>query len=143
MEDDGADDGLLAAIKSKIEAGGQLQLGVREAGRIRELEEENVRMSFQLKQLKNVMAVSQGASDAYLAVVAKLHDGDSAPKIEEPSAQDASWEGNEEAWVESGGCGGGEAGMIVAGPGSKLASAKRGQVSCVAFYGCLSMAMEM
>ncbi len=120
------DDGLLTAIKSKIEAGGHVQLGVREAGRIRELEEENVRMSFQLKQLKNVMAVSQGASDAYLAVVAKLHEDDPHSKTE-PANQDSTRLGNEEAWGDGVGSGGG--GVIVAGAGSRLASAKRGQVS--------------
>lgn len=129
MEEEEADD-FLTAIKSKIESGGHVQLGVREAGRICELEEENVRMSFQLKQLKNVMAVSQGASDAYLAVVAKLHDGDPSSKMEDPTVQDASWAGSAEAWVDAGGGGG----MIVAGAGSKLASAKRGQVSSTALH---------
>lgn len=128
MEEEEAADDFLTAIKSKIESGGHVQLGVREAGRIRELEEENVRMSFQLKQLKNVMAVSQGASDAYLAVVAKLHDGVPSSKMEDPTAQDASRAGSAEAWVDAA-AGGGGGGMIVAGAGSKLASAKRGQVS--------------
>jgi len=60
---------LLAAVKAQLDAGGQVKLGVRDVGRIQELEQENMRMSFQLKQLKNVMAVSQGAADAYLVCV--------------------------------------------------------------------------
>jgi len=63
---------LLSAVKAQLDAGGQVKLGVREVGRIQELEQENVRMSFQLKQLKNVMAVSQGAADAYQVCVWRL-----------------------------------------------------------------------
>lgn len=69
MHEDDMQDGFLSAIQSKIDSGGQVQLGLREVGRIKELEEENVRMSMQLKQLKNVMAVSQGAADAYMVRV--------------------------------------------------------------------------
>jgi hypothetical protein len=66
-------DPAVEALQSKVlAAGGRLQLGPREVGRIKELEDENVRMATQLNMLKNVMAVSQGAADAYLAVVAKL-----------------------------------------------------------------------
>uniref|UniRef100_A0A7S0HN84 Uncharacterized protein n=1 Tax=Hanusia phi TaxID=3032 RepID=A0A7S0HN84_9CRYP len=40
--------------------------------RIAELEEANRRMTVELKQMKNVMAISRGAADAYEAVVARL-----------------------------------------------------------------------
>mmetsp|Transcript_6295 Transcript_6295/g.22430 ORF Transcript_6295/g.22430 Transcript_6295/m.22430 type:complete len:443 (+) Transcript_6295:198-1526(+) len=40
--------------------------------RISELEEANRRMTVELKQMKNVMAISRGAADAYEAVVARL-----------------------------------------------------------------------
>jgi len=112
-------DGLLSAITSKMEAGGQVQLGAREVARITELETENVRMSHQLKQLKNVMAVSQGAADAYMAVVARLQ-GDAASANPAPVPAEDALGGDEEAWGDGGGGRGGS---------SKLASAKRGQIA--------------
>ena len=76
-------DGFLSAIKSKIDSGGQVHLGLREVGRIKELEQENVRMSTQLKHLKNVMAVSQGAADAYMvrAIISPLNHGYTIPSL--------------------------------------------------------------
>jgi hypothetical protein len=112
-------DGLLSAITSKMEAGGQVQLGAREVARITELETENVRMAHQLKQLKNVMAVSQGAADAYMAVVARLQGDDASANPAPLPAEDALG-GDEEAWGDGGGGRGGS---------SKLASAKRGQIA--------------
>ena len=115
-------DPAVEALQSKmLAAGGRLQLGPREVGRIKELEDENVRMATQLNMLKNVMAVSQGAADAYLAVVAKLqgHEmsdgtGTGARATALPHDTERMLAAEEQAGEEG---------------ASKLAKAKRGQIT--------------
>ena len=94
-----------------------MQVGPKELGRIQELERDNKRMSLQLKQLKNAMAVSHGAADAYRAVVAKLQEVEGGAQ----QAEEAAERPHEALALEDSERGGGGE--------SKWAAGKRGQIA--------------